>query len=236
MVQQKRWRTRGDPPCLNTVDTQGRDKIISAEKSTKILGCNIPNDLNWKQHLISGNKPLLKDLRKKTGALKHLGKQLPQRSRLILATGLIRSRVAYLIAVWGGTTTNHIKKIQAVVNTAARFISGMNRRTRDDNPDEGLQLAKCARACQIPHCPSNVECHPQEEHPLSIYRKITVNTDDWTLTTKLPRILTTQAGFRARGVRQWNELDSGGKMSGPPSFLQEEAQGMDPIASRMDPG
>ena len=49
--------------------------------------------------------------------------------RKILAEGLVLSRVKYLLPLWGGTTENHIKKVQVIVNTVARAVTGLGKRT-----------------------------------------------------------------------------------------------------------
>ena len=130
MVAQKRAKTRGFPPKLETRSNTGENKLVIAEKHTRILGCEIPDNLSWKSHIISGSKPLIKDLRKTLGGLKHLSKQLPLSCRRKLATGLMQSKAAYLCAVWGGATTNHLRKLQTVINSAARFSTGLHKRTR----------------------------------------------------------------------------------------------------------
>ena len=130
MLPQKRWRMEGQPPQLETTSNLGVRKTIRAGDHTRILGCNLSENLSWKAHLITGQKPLIKELRKTAGALKHQGAQLPLSCRKLLATGLIQSKVSYLISVWGGATANHIRSIQTVVNGAARQITGLHRRTR----------------------------------------------------------------------------------------------------------
>ena len=131
MLPQKRWRTGGQPPQLEAVSLTGVRKTVMAADHTRVLGCNLSENLSWKSHLITGQTPLLKSLRKTAGALKHLDNQLPVSCRKLLATGLLQSKVSYLISVWGGTTANHMKKIQTVVNGAARQITGLSRKNQD---------------------------------------------------------------------------------------------------------
>ena len=91
-------------------------KVINDEKYCRILGTNVQNNLNWFAHLEGGVKALLPDVRKKIGALKHLGKKIPSRCKNILARGLVTSKITYLISIWGGDHpkskkegSNHIK-------------------------------------------------------------------------------------------------------------------------------
>ena len=100
MVYQKRARVEDDPVIM-TIDTQEGQKIISNSKHGRILGLNLQDDLGWRSQLETGPKPLLPCLRKRVGQLRHIGKQIHKKGRLILANGLIVSKVIYMIQVWG---------------------------------------------------------------------------------------------------------------------------------------
>ena len=109
------------------------------------------------------------------GALKHLGNQLPPSCRRLLANGFLISRATYLIAVWGGATPNHITRIQAVLNGAARYITGMPRRTKSRTVMElcnWMSIPELARYQSL--CHSNVETSSGGRPPLSIHRRITM--------------------------------------------------------------
>ena len=55
---------------------------------------------------------------------------IPTKSRIILARGLIISMLSYLISMWGGTMVNYKRKTQTLLNEAARWATGMQRRTK----------------------------------------------------------------------------------------------------------
>ena len=130
MVPQKRAKIKGTPPKLETIGLEGEHKTIQAKFYTRILGYNLQNNLSMKAHMETGEKNLLGDLRRKLGALKHLGKQLPTNSRKILVNGIIWSKINYIIEIWGTATPNYIKKVQTIVNKSARYITGDNKRTK----------------------------------------------------------------------------------------------------------
>ena len=205
MLPQKRWRTVGDPPKLETVSHTGVRKTIFAKDHTRVLGCNVAENLSWKSHLISGQKPLISSLRKTVGALKHLGDQLPANCKKLLATGLISSKLSYLISVWGGTTPNHMKKIQIVINSAARMITGLGRRTK---------ISRLMEACNWLTVDEMATYHTTlamwntiwRKSPLEVHNRITID-NQFKLSTQPPRLQTTQANFRHRGVKIWNQLD-----------------------------
>ena len=83
----------------------------------------------WKLHLITGEKPLLAVLRKQTGIIKFLRKNMNMKSRKTLSEGLVLSRVKYLLPLWGGTTKNLVRKTQVIVNNAACAVTGLGKRT-----------------------------------------------------------------------------------------------------------
>ena len=41
---------------------------------------------------------------------------------MILANGLIVSKIIYMIQVWGGTNKTQLKKVQKILNSAARYV------------------------------------------------------------------------------------------------------------------
>ena len=129
MVPQKRARLRGHSPSIEITNKKGELETIAAGRYTRILGFNIQDNLSLQAHMETGEKNLLGDLRKKLGALKHLGKQLPKSCRKTLAQGLVISRVTYVSQIWGATTQNYLTKLQSIVNKRARYVTQAGRRT-----------------------------------------------------------------------------------------------------------
>ena len=129
MIKQKRTHAAGSPPSLLTIGQDGQQKVIGAEKNLRILGGNFQDNLSWQAHLMTGDKAILPVIRQKLGALRYMGKHLPRASRMTLATGMIVSRINYIIQVWGGTERKYLKKVQVFLNDAARFVTGLPRRT-----------------------------------------------------------------------------------------------------------
>ena len=80
MVRQKRCNLRDKPPTLKVPSMEDRRmtmKTITNQTSCCLLGMNVQNDLSWKAHLESGEKALLPTLRRRLGALHHMGKHIP---------------------------------------------------------------------------------------------------------------------------------------------------------------
>ena len=130
MIQQKRTKTLGEPPTLEVRNNEGNLETVNDRKSCRILGLNLENNLTQNSHLETRGKALLPSLRKNLGALKTLGKQIPRGSRNTMARGLLLSRLTYLIGIWGGASTNLIRKTQIFQNLAARWVTGARKRTK----------------------------------------------------------------------------------------------------------
>ena len=50
--------------------------------------------------------------------------------KLLLANGLILSKIIYLIPMWGGLDLGGSRSIQVLMNKCARIVTGLPRRTR----------------------------------------------------------------------------------------------------------
>ena len=55
---------------------------------------------------------------------------MSKNTRLKLINSLVVSRLMYGLCLWGNTTRNHLIKVQTVLNTAARLITGLPKITR----------------------------------------------------------------------------------------------------------
>ena len=70
MNKQKRCKAKGFPPQLQVLNDKKEQITITASKDCRLLGVNLGNDKTWKAHLITGDKPLIPDLRKQLGIIK----------------------------------------------------------------------------------------------------------------------------------------------------------------------
>ena len=102
MMSQKRTKLKGSPPNLVVEGENNQDKCIEVRTYTRLLGCNISQNLGWSEHIETGEKALLPRLRRQLGALKLLARELPKKSKLLLSNGLIISKINYMAQAWGG--------------------------------------------------------------------------------------------------------------------------------------
>ena len=91
MIHQKQSKIKGEPPHLMIRKENGEIKKVSVTKSNILLGGAMQDDLQWKLHIESGENPLLSSVRQKLGALKYVGGAIPEKNKLLLASGLIIS-------------------------------------------------------------------------------------------------------------------------------------------------
>ena len=214
MTRHKRARVTGHPPALRITDNHGRQKVITDRNYSRILGCNIGKDLDWTAHLISGEKALLPRLRKQLGALKLLSKELPHKSRLLLANGLLVSKISYMIQAWGGARDNLIRKVQVVLNQSARFVTGLGKRTRTTRLMEScgwLSIKELITYQSIISMWRIIHLNIPEH----IYDHLAIS-DDFKICTRPARLHIVKNGFRHRTTKIWNllpeELGASGKL------------------------
>ena len=151
-----------------------------------------------------GEKAILPTLRSKLGALKYCCRKLPISSRKLLATGLIVSRLVYLLPVYGGTCRKYFNKLQVVLNNTARFVTGLGKRT-----SKRPLMVACGwldiEEMIVYHSILQMWRTINLKVPLYLYRKLTIN-EDTTIETTIPRLQNTQIGYRWQTVQNWNEL------------------------------
>ena len=107
-------------------------KILENSPHSRILSASVQGNMMWSSLLETGEKALLPQVRKQLGMLRHQGKLIPPKNRNNLAKGLILSRLSYLMPLWGGggATEAYLRKAQVILNTAARWATGLDRRTK----------------------------------------------------------------------------------------------------------
>ena len=205
MIHQKRSKLRGVPPSLVVPDKRNNLKLLSAGKYTRLLGGNLSDNLCWNEQLESGDKSLLPRIRKQLGALNLLAKQLPFSSRLLLANGLLLSKMSYFIQIWGAAPISQLKKVQVILNSSARFVTGLNKRT---------STQKLMTQCGWLQVEDMVKYHSlvslwniiHQRIPSQLHDKISI-TENMIVSTAAPRLLTVAHGYLCRSVAAWNSLD-----------------------------
>ena len=128
-MKQTHCKIDGVPSRLIVRNSKGDIEVVKMAKSNIFLGGALQDDLQWQEHIETGEDPLLAALRKKLGGLKFIGKHMPKKCKALLINGFLLSKVLYLLPIYGGTHMKYMKKLQIILNNAARFISGMGKRS-----------------------------------------------------------------------------------------------------------
>ena len=191
---------------LAMLDSNDAVKIIMAEPNIRLLGMNIAHNLCWDAQLSTGELPVLSEARQNLGSLYILRKELPRSARLTLARGLVVSKIQYTIAVWGGAPPpSLIRKVQVLLNSAARYVMGLKRST---------SAAKLMANCGWLFATELIRYHTL----LVLWRTINdgqtnyfdgkiIHTNDNMLRILEPRLKTTNTAFCWQAASLWNQLD-----------------------------
>ena len=204
MLSQKKGRTPGPPPKLSVSTGPGVIKEIVDKGECKVLGATLQSNMSWAIHLVRGKHALLPTLKKQLGALQHLGKKVPLRCRKLIATGLILSKMTYLIPLWGSSTKNYMRKAQAVWNKTARWTTGLNRRTRTKElmvQNNWLTVQEMVRY----HSTVLMWKTIYNRKPRHIFNKLDID-ENYKIDQNESRLQFTRRGYRHRTTTHWNEM------------------------------
>ena len=84
------------------VDIQAGRFEIHPAISAKLLGCELSDDLKWKHPVRDSDQSLLKQLTSRVNGLSLISSRADLDTKLMMANGLVRSRLCYLIQLLGG--------------------------------------------------------------------------------------------------------------------------------------
>ena len=204
MVKQKRNKIKGTQPEIVTTDENGEILTIRPGTSLRILGGNFHRNLSWTAHLEVGENALLPALRKRLGALKHLSKEIPKKCRLILANGLIMSKIVYLLPLWGGTYNKQLGKVQTIMNMTARWINNASRRTRTNTLMDECKWYNIRELIDY-HSAITIWKILKSNKPEHLRKRISLDNQGL-IEDRKPRLLTTGLGLLWRGREIWNSI------------------------------
>ena len=205
MNRQRRCKSKGEPPTLTVLNDKQELVTLKTVKSCRLLGVNMGEDLTWNAHLLKGEKPLLASLRKQTGIIKFLSKNMKMSSRKTLAEGLVLSRIKYLLPLWGGTTENLLRKIQVIINNTARAVTGLGKRTSTltlMTKCGWLTIKELVTYFTITEIWKNLHL----KSPRYFYSRFNLDEDGFILIPE-PRLKMTRRSYKWRASNLWNQLN-----------------------------
>ena len=110
----------------NLVSLQAGVHTISPTKSEKLLGCEIYEDLKWKHHILSSDQSTIRQLNSRINGLCLVSSRADFSTRLMVANGIVMSKICYLIQLWGGCEKYLIHSLQVQLNRAARSVTKLS--------------------------------------------------------------------------------------------------------------
>ena len=106
------------------VSIQAGTFTITPTETETLLGCHLHQSVQWNHHVRDGKKSLMKQLTGRNNGLKKIARNATFNTRLMVANGVVMSKVMYLITVWGGAQQYLLKGLQVQQLTAARTVCG----------------------------------------------------------------------------------------------------------------
>ena len=137
------------PEQINSIIIE--NNIIQHQKTIRILGFNLSEDLSMDNQIWAGEKNVIKSMNSKIALLKTIKPYLSTEALGHIGSGLINSTILYGAPVWGFTTIKNLDMIQKVQTKAARLImsKGWQKNKKKAHRQDTLDLLKWPNTKQI---------------------------------------------------------------------------------------
>ena len=93
--------TRVNKAIREQVSMQAGAHTIQPAKTGKLLGCEVSDDLKWTHHILESEQSMIKQLASRINGLALVASRADFRTRLMVANGIVVSKLCYLIQLWG---------------------------------------------------------------------------------------------------------------------------------------
>ena len=97
---------------------------IKPTETEKLLGGTIHQSLKWNQHIRDHDSSMIKQLNSRINGLIITTRNATFKSRLMVANGVVMSKMIYMITLWGGAQQYLLKPLQVQQLRAARAVCG----------------------------------------------------------------------------------------------------------------
>ena len=98
--------------------------IIKPSESQKLLGITLHQSMTWNHQIRDGKESILRQLTSRVNGLRKLAPRATMKTKLMLANGIVMSKLTYGLAVWGRCQEYLRKALQVQQLTAARAVCG----------------------------------------------------------------------------------------------------------------
>ena len=111
-------------------------KLLTGEKSLKILGVHIDDSLDWNKHTSLVKQRATNSIRN----LHRINQLIPMKQRRILYNSLVTPHFSYADTIWGNCGAANCKKIQLAQNFAAKSMLGLSKFSSSTQALKKLEL------------------------------------------------------------------------------------------------
>ena len=97
---------------------------ITPSQTEKLLGGQLHQSLKWNQHIRDHDHSLMKQLTGRINGLRRVCGSASFGTKLMVANGIVMSKLMYLITLWGGAQEYLLSALQVQQLSAARAVCG----------------------------------------------------------------------------------------------------------------
>ena len=115
--------TRGTAGRREEVILEAGPHLIRPSKTETLLGIKLSQDLKWKDHIMTDDRSMIRQLTTRINGLKLISSKADFKTRLQAANGVFQSKLCYAIQLWGGTENYLLRSLQVLQNKAARVVT-----------------------------------------------------------------------------------------------------------------
>ena len=115
---------QGQGAARGNVSLQAGAHTILPVQTAKLLGGHISEDLKWKEHLLTNEHSVIRQLTSRVNGLCLISPRATFKTKLMVANGIVISQLCYLIQLWGGCEGYLLNSLQIIMNRAARSVTG----------------------------------------------------------------------------------------------------------------
>ena len=116
--------TKGMTAKRRQVTLTAGSYTIKPTKTEKLLGGVVNEDLKWNQHISDHESSLMRQLTSRLNGLRRTSHNATFNTKLMVANGILMSKMVYLITLWGGAQQYLLKALLVQQLTAARIVCG----------------------------------------------------------------------------------------------------------------
>lgn len=179
--------------------------IIQRSHKEKYLGIFLDDRLTWTPHIQTIRNKLLCVI----GSLRRISSCIPQKVRQMIYNSLVKSKLDYLIEIWGGAAKTNLKPLQIAQNKVIKILFGYDRLTHTqtlyrDTKIHNIKQTYALNTCTLIKKILDGHIHTKISLTKKTYNHNLRNTDK--LELHLPRTEYGKRSILYNGANMYNNL------------------------------